>query len=214
MRIGWRRHSDRVDLRLRELDTLFCRPPDQNINARSKYARDRNYAGALTITGTQTNGDDSIRHVTLNNVIDITTYGAKCDGVTDDTATIQAASNAAFAAHGALLIPTHSVISQLNWTDYNSTSGTFVNVIGDNGDGTQSQQSALICREAAYGVCVDMTGAKYAASQHVAISSQGAGSSKTCAATSTCPPRVSLLLATKTYLPTQNSNVLTWREFL
>ena len=179
-------------------------------NACINNARNLKYAGPVAIDGTRTNSGDTIGHVNSHNVINVTTYGAKCDGITDDTATIQAASNAAFAAHVGLLIPGHCVVSQLNWTNYNSNSGKFINVIGYNGDGTQSQQSALICREAAYdtGVCVDMTGAEYATIQHIAISSQGAQSSRTCASTSACPPRVSLLLATKTFRPAQNSNVI------
>jgi hypothetical protein len=137
-------------------------------------------------------------------------YNAKCDGVTDDTVAIQEASIAAFATHVALLIPSHCVVSQLNWTNYNAHSGKYIDVIGYNGDNTTNTQSALICRETVYdtGVCVDMTGAEYATIQHVAISSSGAGFAGTCAASKTCPPKVSLLLATKKFVPTQNSNVI------
>jgi Pectate lyase superfamily protein len=64
-----------------------------------------NYNGVVSITGNQTGGADSISHVNWDNVVDPRTYGAKCDGSTDDTS----AFNSAIGSNRAVEIPQGSV---------------------------------------------------------------------------------------------------------
>jgi hypothetical protein len=64
-----------------------------------------NYRGAVSVTGNQSTGVDSISHVNWDNVIDPRTYGAKCDGTTDDTSTF----NSAIDNNHAIEIPQGSI---------------------------------------------------------------------------------------------------------
>lgn len=101
-----------------------------------------------------------------NGALNIMSFGAKCDGATDDTAAFQQASDVAFASvnPSTLVIPAtgHScVISQWNLTNH------FGAQKGNNGSiqivglsGSSGQQSTIQCKEAApnSGVCLDLSG--------------------------------------------------------
>jgi hypothetical protein len=50
-----------------------------------------NYSGNINSTGNQTNGNDQFAHVNWDGVIDPRTYGAVCDGTTDDTSAFSSA---------------------------------------------------------------------------------------------------------------------------
>jgi hypothetical protein len=52
------------------------------------------YLGAINVKGTGTTGADSISHVNVDGVFDVTDFGAVCDGATDDTAAIASALSA------------------------------------------------------------------------------------------------------------------------
>ena len=93
--------------------------------------------GAISITGNQTNGTDSISHVNLNGVIDPRTYGAKCDGTTDDTNAITSAATAAIG--GVLAIPPNHKCLMTSWT-----LNSLHDLIIDGGNTSGGQYGALV----------------------------------------------------------------------
>src|SRR5579875_766546 len=113
-------------------------------------------SGAINIAGTQTNGADQISHVNVMREVDVTTFGAKCDGVTDDTAAIQNAINYALQNKRRVVIPGTCVVSHLNITPEFTTYGDPGFKIRGNGP----NDSEILCEEPSgnSGVCIDALG--------------------------------------------------------
>lgn len=128
-------------------------------------------------------------------------YGAHCDGTTDDTVAIQNASNAAFNGGKRLLIPGQCRVSSLNWTN---RQGGQVEVAGFG-----ASISKLLCRESSFnsGVCVDMTDTQRAVLHDFTITSEGATASGSCASTSTCAPKIVLLISDTVFAAGVNSQI-------
>lgn len=76
--------------------------------------------GSISITGGSTNGTDQINNVNVNGVINVKTYGAKGDGLTDDSNAIQAAHDAAGRHCVHFPAGTYLVTHDLNWSTTNS----------------------------------------------------------------------------------------------
>jgi hypothetical protein len=72
-----------------------------------------NYHGAVGITGNGTNGSDQISSLNVNGVANIAAFGAKCDGTTDNTSSIQAAINSFGGKGGRVFVP--SCAGAFNW---------------------------------------------------------------------------------------------------
>ena len=139
--------------------------------------------------------------------VDPMSYGAKCDGSTDDTDAFQRAIEAAFTSAGngyALLIPATGrscVVSQLNLTNINNR----IHIQGQTS--ISGFQSTIQCNESTSNsaVCVDFTGSQYITVQHVEIIG---GTSLANA------PRVTVLLAKSTgnRQVNGNSQVIHWDD--
>jgi hypothetical protein len=135
------------------------------------------------------------------------TYGAKCDGSTNDTVAFQNAIAAAFTSVGygySLIIPStgHScVVSQLNLTNINNR----INIQGQNS--ISGFQSTILCKESTSNsaVCMDFTGSQYITIEHVQIFGGTALANA---------PRVTVLLAKSTGngVVDGNSQVIHWDD--
>lgn len=134
--------------------------------------------------------------------INVLSYGAKCDGTTDDTIAFNNAINDAFRSSGngyPLLIPSTGnscIVSQLNLTN-------IYNRIYIKGQTSISGfESTIQCSEGSpdSSVCVDFTGSAYITMEHIQV--YGGTSASTA-------PRVTVLLAKST---TGNSQIIHWDD--
>jgi hypothetical protein len=168
--------------------------------------------GSIGFVGTSNNGTDSITGICKDGVCPVTAWGAKCDKSTDDTSAIQAAGNYAFSHYDALYLPGTCVVSQLAFTGYYDGQVRMYGATDQGGGSTGGTSGGttggLLCREAAWdtGVCVDLTNTQRWTMQNMRVGSQGAGSQSSCAATSTCPPQITVLFS-ETSFPSNNSQV-------
>jgi hypothetical protein len=102
-------------------------------------------------------------------ILDVRSFGAKCDGSTDDTGAIQKAIDSVTGAghpNYALLFPAtgHTcIVSQLNLTNIANQ----IHILGVNG--VVGFQSVIACSESAAntGICFDLTGSQYVTLENI-----------------------------------------------
>jgi hypothetical protein len=108
-------------------------------------------------------------------IVDVRSFGAKCDGSTDDTAAIQNAIKTVTTVglpQYALLIPdtgSACVVSQLNLTNLVNQ----IHILGVNGQ--VNFQSIVSCSESApnTGICLDLTGSQYVTIENIRFQWKG-----------------------------------------
>ncbi len=140
------------------------------------------HEGTETFAGPASFGGGSTRETStltenVNGEFNVQSFGARCDGVTDDTAAFLAASTAAFgsAPGSALLIPAtgHScLISQWNLTNnFGFQTGSKASVVIRGQSGILGQQSTIQCIEprANTGNCLDLSGSDFVTIENLNI---------------------------------------------
>lgn len=108
-------------------------------------------------------------------IVDVRSFGAQCDGKTDDTTAIQnAISSVTTVGHAnyAVFIPATGrscVVSQLNLTNFSNQ----IHIFGVNGQ--VNFQSIISCSEAAAntGICIDLTGSQYVTIENIRFQWRG-----------------------------------------
>lgn len=108
-------------------------------------------------------------------IVDVRSFGAQCDGTTDDTAAIQSAITSVTTIgrpNYALLIPATGqpcVVSQLNVTNFANQ----IHLMGVNGQ--VNFQSIISCSESSAnsGICLDLTGSQYVTIENIRFQWRG-----------------------------------------